>query len=77
MSGLKINLRKSTIISGGHDAPSVVQIALDLGCSVGNLSLSYLGIPLGGYILDCAGWEPVVDLLRQGCLFGNPATTSL
>lgn len=33
-------------------------------CRVGNLRTIYLGLPLGGRLLDCNGWDHVVKLFR-------------
>ena len=46
MSGLKINLNKSEIIPIGPMA-NVEELASELGCKVGSLPTSYLGLPLG------------------------------
>lgn len=48
MSGLKINMNKSTIIGVSQDSSIVSLVASELGCQVGNFLISYLGIPLGG-----------------------------
>ena len=49
ISGLRINLNKSEIISIGSIA-EVESLALELGCKVGALPSSYLGLPLGALI---------------------------
>ena len=46
MSGLRINLNKSEIIPIGH-VVNVEELALELGCGVGSLPTSYLGLPPG------------------------------
>ena len=45
LSGLRINLNKSDIIPGG--SVGNVELAMELGCGVGSLPTSYLGLPLG------------------------------
>ena len=46
LSGLKINLRKSSIyLVGRVENPNC--LALELGCEVGFLLTTYLGLPLG------------------------------
>lgn len=40
---------------------AAAQIASDLGCQVDNFPF-VLGILLGGRILDCSGWDPIMDL---------------
>lgn len=49
----KINLNKSIIVVG-DDLVVPPQIVLDIGCMVGNLSMAYLGIPLGERALNCS-----------------------
>ena len=46
ISGLKINLDKSELIPIG-EVNDIEELALELGCKVGGLSSSYLGLPLG------------------------------
>lgn len=46
LTGLKINLSKSTIIELGLNMVAVAQIAFDLGCRVDNSPFVYSGIPL-------------------------------
>lgn len=60
--GLKIYLSKITIIGMGRDLAVATQIALDLGCRIDNFQFVYLGIPLGGRLVDCSGWDPIVDM---------------
>ena len=45
-SGLRINLEKSVIMPVGP-VENVDQLALELGCKVGALPTTYLGLPLG------------------------------
>ena len=46
MPGLKINLTKSEIIPIGL-VTNLVELASELGCKIGSLPTSYLGLPLG------------------------------
>ena len=46
MSGLKINLTKSEIIPIGP-VNNLVELTSELGCNIGSLPTSYLGLPLG------------------------------
>ena len=46
LSGLRINLSKSTILPVGK-VENLNQLAYELGCRVGSLPSSYLGLPLG------------------------------
>ena len=45
-SGLKINLSKSEIIPMGK-VDNVEMLATELGCGIGSLPTTYLGLPLG------------------------------
>lgn len=47
ISRLKIILEKTKLISIGRVA-NVKDLALELGCRIGKLLTSYLGLPLGG-----------------------------
>ena len=46
-SRLRINLSKSKIIPVGT-VSNVETLAIELGCGVGSLPTTYLGLPLGG-----------------------------
>ena len=46
VSGLKINLNKSEILPIGPVA-NLEELAIELGCKVGSLPTTYLGLPLG------------------------------
>ena len=46
LSGLRINLDKSSVISVGR-VDNIDRLALELGCKVGSLLTDYLGLPLG------------------------------
>ncbi|RVW43074.1 hypothetical protein CK203_086622 [Vitis vinifera] len=46
MLGLKINLEKNEMIPVG-DVDNVEDLACEIGCKVGKLPYSYLGLPLG------------------------------
>ena len=46
LSGLKINLNKSEILPVGP-VDEVSDLAVELGCGIGSLPSSYLGLPLG------------------------------
>ncbi|KAJ9691054.1 hypothetical protein PVL29_013294 [Vitis rotundifolia] len=63
-SGLRINLEKSELISVGrvHD---IEGLALELGCKVGGLPSSYLGLPLGAPFNSLAVWDGVEERFRR------------
>ncbi|RVW17787.1 putative ribonuclease H protein [Vitis vinifera] len=62
-SGLRINLAKSEIIPVG-EVDEILEMAVELGCKVGQLPSTYLGLPLGapnkaGYV-----WDGVEEMMR-------------
>ena len=64
ISGLRINLNKSKIISVGSIA-EVDSLALDLGCKVGTLPSSYLGLPLGAPYNSVTVWDGIEERFRK------------
>ncbi|RVW86677.1 LINE-1 reverse transcriptase-like [Vitis vinifera] len=62
-SGLRINLAKSEIFPVG-EVDEILEMAVELGCKVGQLPSTYLGLPLGapnkaGYV-----WDGVEERMR-------------
>ena len=64
MSGLRINLSKSEIISVGL-VINVDELALELGCGVGSLPTSCLGLPLGTPHKATGVWDSVEERFRK------------
>ena len=64
ISGLRINLNKSEIISVGSIAEAD-SLALDLGCKVGTLPSSYLGLPLGAPHNSVTVWDGIEERFRK------------
>ena len=64
MSGPRINLSKSEIISIGP-VGNVDELALELGCGVGSLPTSYLGPPLGAPHKASGVWDSVEERFRK------------
>jgi hypothetical protein len=60
VSGLKVNLAKSVVVSVGV-VDNVGALAKVLGCSISSLPLRYLGLPLGSQFKDKASWNGVVE----------------
>ena len=56
ISGLKINLTKSELISVGK-AEKLDELALVLGCKVGVLPTTYLELPLGAPYNSLVSWD--------------------
>ena len=62
--GSRINLNKREIISVGSIA-EVESLALELGCKVGALPSSYLGLPLGAPYNSIAVWDGIEERFRK------------
>jgi hypothetical protein len=58
--GLKVNLAKSVLVPVG-EVNDVGALAEVLGCEVGSLPITYLGMPLGSRFKDKACWNEVVE----------------
>jgi hypothetical protein len=64
VSGLKVNLTKSSLVSIGS-LDDVDQLAGSLGCSTAVLPLKYLGLPLGASFKLKAIWRDLEDLMAR------------
>ena len=64
ISGLSINLNKSEILSVGRVENAEV-LASELGCKVGSLPSTYLGLPLGAPHKSVAMWDGVEERMRK------------
>jgi hypothetical protein len=64
VSGLKVNLTKSSLISVGS-LDNVDQLAGSLGCGTAELPLKYLGLPLGASFKLKAIWRDLEDLMAR------------
>ena len=70
ISWLKINLNKSEIIPIGN-VDNVEVLALELGCKVGALPSSYLGLPLGAHHGFVAVWDGIEEMFRKKVTLWN------
>ncbi|RVW15967.1 mRNA-capping enzyme [Vitis vinifera] len=61
--GLSINLNKSEILPVGR-VENVEVLASELGCKVGSLPSTYLGLPLGAPHKSVAVWDGVEERMR-------------
>ena len=68
MSGLKVNLDKSEIISVGR-VENVEDLALKFGSKVSTLPSSNLGLPLGARFKELAVWDGVEERFRKRLSF--------
>ena len=64
VSGLKINLNKSVIIPLGR-VDNVELLAAELGCGVGSLPTTYLGLPLGAPHRALGVWDSMEERFRK------------
>ncbi|RVX19195.1 Succinate dehydrogenase subunit 6, mitochondrial [Vitis vinifera] len=62
-SGLRINLAKSEIIPIG-EVDEILEMAVELGCKVGQLPSTYLGLPLGAPNKAVCVWDGVEERMR-------------
>ena len=65
VSGLKINLEKSTISGINTRQELLSSLALVLDCRVSERHLSYLGLPLGGNPKTIGFWDLVVERISK------------
>ncbi|RVX17243.1 putative ribonuclease H protein [Vitis vinifera] len=62
--GLKVNLSKTEAIPVGEDIP-MEALASVLGCKIGSLPTSYLGLPLGAPYKSTRVWDVVKERFRK------------
>ncbi|RVW27259.1 hypothetical protein CK203_103088 [Vitis vinifera] len=65
---LKINLEKSELIPIG-EVPNLEEFAEVLGCKVGSLPSTYLGLPLGAPYKSSRAWEGVEERFPKKACF--------
>ena len=63
-SGLKINLNRSVIIPLGR-VDNVEVLAAELGCGVGSIPSTYLGLPLGAPHRALGVWDSIEERFRR------------
>ncbi|GJU06616.1 RNA-directed DNA polymerase, eukaryota, reverse transcriptase zinc-binding domain protein [Tanacetum coccineum] len=61
VSGLKINVQKSKILGVYVSNEDVSDMAKVIRCGVANLSLIYLGIPVGCNMRRCSNWNTIIQ----------------
>ena len=64
VSGLRLNLEKSELISVGR-VENIDDLALDFGCRVGSLPSTYLGLPLGALFKSVTVWDGVEERFHR------------
>ncbi|XP_028056784.1 uncharacterized protein LOC114260796 [Camellia sinensis] len=65
VSGLKVNLSKSSVVGINLADSHVHRVAAMLGCSIDSFPLKYLGLPLGGDPRLVSFWELVLVKIRK------------
>ena len=71
LSGLRINLDKCVIMPVGN-VDNLNQLACELGCRIGSLPSSYLGLPLGSKMNSTRVWEEGLRRnSKEGSLLGR------
>lgn len=65
MSGFKVNLNKSRVYGVGVDEMSVSKMARWMGCSVGSLPISYLGLPIGVGMRRVVERKTIIDKFKK------------
>ena len=63
-SSLRINLAKSELITVG-EVEDIEDMAVELGCRVGDFSIKYLGLPLGAHHKALSMWDGVEERMRR------------
>ena len=63
VSGLKINLGKSELVSIGN-VPNMEELVEMLGCRQSSLPLKYLSLPLGATYKEELIWNPVLEKME-------------
>jgi hypothetical protein len=64
VSGLKVNLAKSSLIPVGNGV-QVGRLADILGCEVASLPVKYLGLPLGASYKSTRIWDGVIEKVEN------------
>ena len=63
-SSLRINLVKSEILPVGG-VEEVEELAVEVGCRVGSLPSTYLGLPLGTLHKSLSAWDGVEERVHK------------
>nr|KAJ0212439.1 hypothetical protein LSAT_V11C400171510 [Lactuca sativa] len=61
VSGLKINLFKSSLLGVGVNQSEVTSLTSITGCAATKFPFSYLGIPVGGSMSRVNSWDVIMD----------------
>ena len=64
MAGLKVNALKSEMVPIG-EVPNIHVLAEILGCRIGSLPMTYLGMPLGASHKSPTIWNPILEKIER------------
>ena len=64
MIGLKVNVLKSEMVPI-EEVPNVYVLAEILGCRIGSLPMTYLGMPLGASHKSPTIWNPILEKIEH------------
>lgn len=65
LSGLNLNIAKSTLYAGGRGKNIIEQEAVAIGLSISTLPAKYLGLPLTTKTMTRQDYEPLVEKIKQ------------
>ena len=63
-TGLRVNMSKSKMVPVG-EVQNMSELAESLCCRIGELPLSYLGMPLGAFYKATAVWNPILEKMER------------
>ena len=70
MTSLKVNALKSVMVPIGK-VPNVHVLAKILGCQIGSLPMTYLGMPLGASHKSPTVWNPILEKIERSWPVGR------
>lgn len=71
VSGLRVNLNKSRVFGVGVTSTEVDDMATIMGCRVGSIPFSYLGLPIGSDLRSKKNWFLSLTNSRIGLRIGR------
>lgn len=77
ISGLKINYHKSSLFGIGCEYQEVYEEVMKLGCNLGKLPFTHLGLMVGANMNKIKNWKPVIDLVEARLSLWKASTLSI